>query len=266
MSIPREAMHLAGKYDSPRLVTVKTGIDHTDKMKTWSKKRLDELENEDLCGFVFKSNSPSSGMIRVKVFNAKGIPAKTGVGIFAREFIERFPLLPVEEEGRLHDSDIRDRFIDHLAAYSRWREYLKNDASVKGFQDFHARHKYMIMAHSSKDVALLGRLAADSNKNNIKELQNKYINLLVSVLKLQTTIRKNTNVLQHIAGYFKKELESFEKIELQKSIEEYHQGNFPLLATLVLLQHFAKKYKKDYLLHQYYLSPEPIELYLKYHV
>jgi uncharacterized protein YbgA (DUF1722 family) len=236
-------------------------------MKTWCKKRVNELAKEDLCGFVFKSNSPNSGLLRVKVFNAKGIPEKNGVGFFARAFTEKFPLLPVEEEGRLNDAGLRDRFIDHVAVYSRWLEYIKDDdSSIRNLQKFHACHKYMIMAHSPKDVAPLGRIAANATEAKLKEIQMEYLNLLVSTLKLQAIVRKNTNVLQHIAGYFKKELEVFEKNELQKSIEEYHQENFPLLATLVLLQHFAKKYNKDYLLEQYYLSPSPIELYLKYHV
>ncbi len=266
MPVPREAMHLAGNPDSPRLVTVKTNIDHTDKMQTWCVKRIAELEKEELCGFVFKSNSPSSGMLRVKVFNAKGIPVKNGVGLFARAFTEHFPLLPAEEEGRLNDPGLRDCFIDHVAAYSRWLEYIKTDGSVKGLQNFHARHKYMIMTHSPKDVAKLGKIAADANQNKLKQTQTEYIHILVSALRLQATVRKNTNVLQHIAGYFKKELEDFEKRELQKSIEEYHEESFPLLATLVLLRHFARKYDKQYLLEQYYLCPAPMELYLKYHV
>ncbi len=266
LPVPREAMHLSGNSDSPRLVTVKTDIDHTGKMRKWCAKKLRELEKEDLCGFVFKSKSPSSGLLNVKVFNAKGIPVKNGVGLFAKAFTERFPLLPVEEEGRLNDACLRNRFIDHVAVYSRWQEYIKTDGSVKGLQNFHARHKYMIMAHSPKDVAQLGRFAANANKNNLEQTQHKYIQLLTSALHLQATVRKNTNVLQHIAGYFKKELADFEKQELQKSIEEYHQKFFPLLATLVLLQHFARKYNKQYLLEQYYLAPSPIELYLKYHV
>ena len=266
LPVPREAMHLAGNSDSPRLVTVKTDIDHTNRMQKWCAKKLKELEKENLCGFVFKSKSPSSGLLNVKVFNAKGSPVKNGVGLFAKAFTERFPLLPVEEEGRLNDAGLRNRFIDHVAVYSRWLEYLNTDGSVKGLQNFHARHKYMIMAHSPKDVATLGRFAADANKNNLKQTQSEYIQLLTSVLHLQATVRKNTNVLQHIAGYFKKDLEDFEKQELQKSIEEYHQKFFPLLATLVLLQHFSRKYNKQYLLEQYYLAPSPIELYLKYHV
>jgi uncharacterized protein YbbK (DUF523 family)/uncharacterized protein YbgA (DUF1722 family) len=266
LPIPREAMHLSGTTDSPKLVTIKTNKDLTDKMQNWCKVKLDELEEEELCGFVFKSKSPSSGLYNVKVFNAKGIPTKNGTGIFAQAFTERFPLIPVEEEGRLHDAGLRNRFIDHIAVYSRWREYIKKDGTLSGLQNFHAKHKLILMAHSPKDVAVLGKIAADATAKTIKEAHNEYLNLLTNVLKLQATVKKNTNVLQHIAGYFKNDLENFEKKELQISIEDYHDEAFPLLATLVLFRHFVKKYNKNYLLDQYYLSPSPMELYLKYHV
>lgn len=266
LTVPREAMHLTGNPEAPSLVTVRTGIDLTAQMRKWCAKRLDELESEELCGFVFKSKSPSSGLLRVKVFNAKGVPSKNGVGLFARAFTERFPLLPVEEEGRLHDPCLRDRFIDHVAIYSRWRQYLNTDGSVKGLQNFHARHKYMIMAHSPKDVAALGRIAAQGKEHDRAKVRDEYLQLLTSALRLQATIRKNTNVLQHIAGYFKKDLDKFEKQELQQLIEDYHREVFPLLAPLVILRHFAVKYDKRYLLEQHYLCPGPMELYLKYHV
>lgn len=91
MSVPREAMRLEGKPESPRLMTRSTRVDKTDMMVNWAKKRVSQLEAEDLCGFIFKSDSPSSGMERVKVYDDKGMPAKTGIGIFARIFMENFP-------------------------------------------------------------------------------------------------------------------------------------------------------------------------------
>ena len=92
LGVPRESMRLVGAPESPRLITFKSKTDHTDKMVRWARKRVRELEKENLCGFIFKSDSPSSGMIRVKVYNDKGMPHKVGVGIFAREFIEPFPV------------------------------------------------------------------------------------------------------------------------------------------------------------------------------
>ena len=110
LGVPREAMHLEGDPRNPRLVTIHSKIDHTDKMVQWARKRAAELEKEGLCGFIFKSGSPSSGMERVKVYGAKGGPAKKGVGLFAREFMNRFPLIPVEDEGRLHDPGSARKF------------------------------------------------------------------------------------------------------------------------------------------------------------
>src|SRR5210317_270194 len=110
LGVPRESMRLVGDPEKPRLITLKSKTDHTDRMVRWAKKRVKALEKEDLCGFIFKSNSPSSGMIRVKVYNDKGMPHKVGVGIFAREFMSRFPLIPVEDDGRLNNPQIRENF------------------------------------------------------------------------------------------------------------------------------------------------------------
>ena len=124
LGIPRESMRLVGDPDKPRLITFKSKTDHTDRMVAWAKKRVKELEKEDLCGFVFKSDSPSSGMIRVKVYNEKGMPHKIGIGIFARAFMEHFPLIPVEDDGRLNDPLIRENFILQIFTMKRWRENL----------------------------------------------------------------------------------------------------------------------------------------------
>ncbi|MGZ3559068.1 MAG: DUF523 domain-containing protein, partial [Thermodesulfobacteriota bacterium] len=122
LPVPRESMHLEGNPDSPHLVTSYTKQDMTNRMVRWASKRVAELQTEDLCGFIFKSNSPSSGMERIRVYNEKGIAAKKGVGIFARIFMDHFPLLPVEDEGRLHDPELRENFIERIFALKRWRE------------------------------------------------------------------------------------------------------------------------------------------------
>ena len=162
LGVPREAMHLEGDPDDPRLVTIRTKMDHTDRMIQWARRRIAELEKEDLCGFIFKSGSPSSGMERVKVYGDKGEPVKTGVGIFAREFMARFPLLPVEDEGRLHDPQLRENFIERIFALKRWREVLAQKARLKSLIDFHTRHKFLILSHSRKHYQEMGQLVAQS--------------------------------------------------------------------------------------------------------
>ncbi len=122
LGIPREAMRLVGDLSRPRLLTVRSRIDHTERMRDWAKKRVKELEKEGLCGFIFKSDSPSSGLERVKVYDQKGMPVKKGVGLFAQVFRDHFPLLPVEDEGRLHDPLLRENFIESIFIWKRWRE------------------------------------------------------------------------------------------------------------------------------------------------
>ena len=125
LSVPREAMHLIGNLGSPRLVTIHTGIDHTEEMLKWAKKKLKELEKEGLCGFIFKSKSPSSGIGGVKVYTFSGVPSQKGVGIFGGAFIQYFPLIPVIDEGRLHDPNLRENFIERVFVYKRWKEFLE---------------------------------------------------------------------------------------------------------------------------------------------
>jgi uncharacterized protein YbbK (DUF523 family) len=112
-----EPFRLTGEPDRPRLMTTYTKQDFTDRMEAWARRRVAEIEGEGLCGFIFKGGSPSSGMERVKVYNDKGMATKSGVGIFARIFMEHFPLVPVEEDGRLHDPVLRENFIERIFAY-----------------------------------------------------------------------------------------------------------------------------------------------------
>ncbi len=116
LGVPREPMRLVGDPSSPRLVTIRTGVDHTERLASWARKRVAELEREGLCGFIFKSNSPSCGMERVELYGERCEPASTGVGIFARIFMEHFPLLPVEDERRLHDVRLRESFVERVSS------------------------------------------------------------------------------------------------------------------------------------------------------
>lgn len=266
LGIPREAMHLVAAPEGPRLVTVRTRVDYTERMLAWARKRVVELEQKDLCGFIFKSDSPSSGMERVKIYSGKGGPAKTGVGMFAREFMQHFPLLPVEEEGRLHDSGLRENFLERLFSLKRWRDTLALGPKPGHLVDFHTRHKLLIMSHSPNHYVLLGKLVAQIKGIPLPELYEQYETQLMEALRLKTTIKKNVNVLLHVMGYFKKNLSPAEKEELLEIIDEYRKGYVPLIVPVTLLNHYVRKYDQSYLKDQYYLHPHPIELKLRNHV
>jgi len=266
LGIPREAMRLVVPVDSPRLVTNKTGIDHTGRMQTWAAKRLDALDREDLCGFIFKKDSPSSGLHRVRVYSGKGPPARTGRGIFAAAFTRRFPRIPVEEEGRLHDPGLRENFIERIFALRRWREALEIKRSVGGLVAFHTREKLLLMAHSQKHYRQMGRLVATGKAIAATRLYDEYETSLMEALQLKATVAKHTNVLMHILGYFKKQLSGDEKQEVLGVIDNYRSGHLPLIVPVTLLNHFVRKYRQPYLSDQTYLHPQPLELALRNHV
>ena len=263
--IPRESMRLVGDPDKPRLITFKSKTDCTDRMLAWAHKRVRELEKEDLCGFIFKSDSPSSGMIRVKVYNEKGMPHKVGVGMFARAFMAHFPLIPVEDDGRLNDPLIRENFILQIFTMKRWRDSLVGKRGMGQLVEFHTRNKLLIMSHSPKHYRLMGKLVAEGKKMAMRDLYDEYQRLLMEALKLKTTIKKHMNVLQHLMGYFKKQLSAVEKQELLEVFGHYRSELVPLLVPITLINHYVRKYDQPYLKDQTYLNPHPSELKLRTH-
>lgn len=266
MPIPREALRQVGDPASPRLVTSHTKQDFTDPMVRWARERVQGLEREELCGFIFKANSPSSGMERVRVYDAGGMPHKVGVGLFARIFMEHFPLLPVEEEGRLHDPKLRENFIERIFVYKRWREMLAAGKTLGRLVSFHTRHKLLLLSHSPQNHNEMGKLVANAKKIPPYELFERYQGLLMETLGLKTTVKKQINVLQHMMGYFKEELSPDEKQELLEIIEQYRMGYVPLIVPVTLFNHYVRKYDQPYLKEQHYLRPHPIELQLRNHV
>ncbi len=266
LGVPREAMRLVGDPASPRLVTHRTGRDFTEQMIRWATVRVRELDKENLCGFIFKSDSPSSGMERVKVYSEKGAAEKKGVGIFARVFMKHFPLLPVEEEGRLHDPLLRENFIERIFALQRWQENMQGGRSRSGLVDFHTRHKLLLLAHSEKQARLMGSLIARISALPLKVAYQEYQTLFLEALRLKGTPKKHANVLQHMMGYFKQQLTSDEKKEIQEVIDQYRGGVIPLIVPVTLISHYVRKYDQPYLREQWYLNPHPLELQLRNHV
>jgi uncharacterized protein YbgA (DUF1722 family)/uncharacterized protein YbbK (DUF523 family) len=266
LPIPRESMRLVGDADSPRLMTRKTKIDHTDRMHTWSKKRVKTLEKEDLCGFVFKKNSPSSGLHRVKVYNEKGMPGKPGIGLWARAFTDHFPLIPVEEDGRLNDPILRENFIEQIFAMKRWREILAKPRKMGAIVDFHTRNKLLLLSHSQANYRKMGKLVAGGKQLAINALYSEYESLFIQSLRLKTTVKKNINVMQHMMGYFKKHIDADEKQELLEILNRYRDGMVPLIVPITLFNHYVRKYRQPYLADQTYLNPHPLELKLRNHV
>jgi uncharacterized protein YbgA (DUF1722 family)/uncharacterized protein YbbK (DUF523 family) len=265
LGIPRLTMHLKGDVDNPRLVTTKTGEDHTERMVSWAKKRLEELANENLCGFIFKKNSPSSGMARVKVFNDKGQPDNKGSGIFAGMFMRRFPLIPVEEDGRLNDPILRENFIEQMFTLKRWRDLSARGVTRGNLVEFHTCNKMLIRSHSENHYRLMGKLVAGAKSMSPSTLYEQYEELLLAALRLKASVARHTNVMIHMLGYSKKDLTGDEKQEMLEIIKAYRGELVPIVVPLTLFFHYVQNYDQPYLREQTHLNPHPTALKLRNH-
>ena len=263
---PRESMRLVDGDGRLRLVTVRTGVDLTSRMDRFARRRVDELAAEDLSGYVLKKDSPSCGVERVKVHDGRGMPSRTGRGLFAAALCARYPHLPVEEEGRLSDPRLRDNFVERVFAYRRLREMFAGRWTVGSLVDFHTAHKLTLMAHSVTAYRELGRLVAEAKTAKRSDVQDAYTRGFMTALAAIATTRRHTNVLQHMAGYFKKALDEGSRAELQATIEDYRTGLVPLVVPITLLRHHVRHHAVAYLAGQTYLEPHPRELMLRNHV
>ena len=274
LGTPRETLRLVRDGGSLRMVTTRTNIDHTDSMTRWAAGRLEALASEDLSGYVLKKDSPSCGMERVKTWATVqhgatltgGAPARDGQGLFAAALLTRFPLLPVEEEGRLADARLRENFIERVFAYRRVRDLFTARWTPSAVVRFHTAHKMSLLAHSTVAYNQLGRLVAAAGKMPRAELQRQYEAGFMKTLKLPATRARHANVLQHMAGHLKKLVDESSRSELASCIEEYRKGLVPLIVPITLLRHHVRIHGVEYLAGQMYLEPHPRELMLRNHV
>ncbi len=266
LGTPREEMRLVGDPQDPRLVTIKSGTDHTRALETMTTNRVEELKELGLSGYVFKKGSPSCGVERVRIYNEHGQASQNGVGLFARAFIEEFPLIPVEEEGRLCDPTLRENFIERVFCYRRWQDLVQSGVTKQALVQFHTIHKYLLLAHNPQQCEVLGRLVGQAHQHRPKELAYRYGELFMKTLAVKATVRKHVHVLQHILRYFKEQLGAHEKAELLDMIGDYHHGLTPLIVPLTLIKHYVQIFGVSYIRDQVYLNPHPIEVMLRNHV
>jgi len=266
LGTPRESLRLIRSAGEIRMVNTKSERDITDAMRDWSRRRADQLARERLAGYVFKKDSPSCGMERVKVYADGGVPGKNGRGLFADALMTRFPLLPCEEEGRLSDARLRDNFIERVFGYVRLRALFDRAWTLGDLVRFHTAHKMALLAHSTDIYNEMGRLVARAKSLPRTDLESRYRERFMAALALVATTRKHTNVLSHMAGHFKQVLDPADRQELVSVIDDYRRGLVPLIVPITLLRHHVRRHAIDYLAGQVYLDPHPKELLLRNHV
>lgn len=266
LGVPRDSIRLIGRPDAPRLMQERTGEDLTDRMRRYAAERVRELAALDLDGYVLKRASPSCGLLRVRVYRDSGVPSADGRGLFASALVERMPMLPVEEEGRLNDPALRENFVERVFAMARWRAFLAARPRPRDLVAFHTAQKFAVLAHSPEQYGRLGRLVATAGRALPREVLEEYGRRLMEALSARATRGRHANVLQHLAGFLKRDLPMDERAELAEIIAEYRRGLVPLIVPITLLRHHVRRVDVAYLADQVYLNPHPKELMLRNHI
>ena len=262
LGVPRPAIQLRRIDGEIRLVqSTDPTVDHTDRVARIALSCARQLSGK-IGGYIVQRKSPSCGMERVPIVSGPGKAAeRSGVGLFTYHFNRHAPLIPIEEEGRLNDPVLRENFFERVYALTRWQQLEPGD--LKGFVDFHARHKLMLMARGSESYTQLGRMVAGVNRNTLKERRETYIAFFMQTLGKRVSRNHHYNVLQHIMGYFKRKLNSEDKRELIEVFDSYRTSLVPLAAPITLLSHHLRKNPDAYLARQHYFNPYPNKLALR---
>jgi len=267
MPVPRPTIRLVAGPEGPRLVASDGTVDHTEGMRRYGAERLEALAGLGLDGYVLKNGSPSCGLFRVRVKDANGVPSRDGRGLFARLLVERLPLLPVEEDGRLNDPRLRENFVERLFAHQRWRRFQAEARSRGDLVRFHAAAKLAVLAHSPNHYRELGRLVADAGAHEVPDLLDRYGRLYLEALAVLATPGRHRNVLEHLLGFLKEHLDAADRHELAEAIADHHAGLVPLVVPITLLKHHLRRHPVPaWALEQTYLNPYPRELMLRNHV
>ena len=237
-------------------------VTYTQELRTFAEKTAPGLTG--ISGYIFKKDSPSCGMARVKVYSGENRPPeRNGVGIYADYIMQAHPNLPVEEEGRLQDPGLRENFLERVFLYARWQAFIASGVSSGGLVAFHTAQKFAVLAHDEPVYRELGRIVAKAGKGDIEDCCSRYISLLMKGMKKLATPKKHANVLMHIMGFFKEELAADDKDELLRAIEAHREGFVPVIVPITLINYFRRKHPNAYIDGQTYLEPHPPELMLR---
>jgi uncharacterized protein YbgA (DUF1722 family)/uncharacterized protein YbbK (DUF523 family) len=260
LGIPRPPIRLVHTADGIRVLGAKDAtLDVTDRLVAYGEGVARGMD--DLCGYIFKSRSPSCGMERVKTYHESGLPGRSdGTGAYAQAVMHALPNLPCEEEGRLNDPDLRDNFIERVFTRYRWLRLRQDGITPARLVAFHSRQKLSVMAHNQAAYRRLGQLVATAGRKGFGALCERYEAELMAAMQRHATRKSHTNVLQHLQGYFSKQLAPDDRAEMSELIDQYRLGLLPLAAPLTLIRHHLRRHPNDWALGQTYLDPYPPEL------
>ena len=260
---PRPSLRLvSNKDDTIKVESNKTGEDLSQQLMSASQKDLEAIASHPLCGIILKSKSPSCGMKSAKLYQDNGFVESKSDGVFAAMCREKFPLLPMEEEGRLCDAWLRENFVMQVFAYERFEKFKVN-ATMKDLVAFHSVNKFMLQSKDENLYRQLGKIVGNHEAKSFADILEAYEFLFKTAIAKKSSKGKTRNVLEHMSGFVKSHLNAQEKEMLHEQIDDYSAQIIPLILPLSTLKLYAQKYEVSYLLEQSFLSPYPKELALR---
>ena len=265
LPVPRPALRLVKTPDGEMHMrfTQAPNEDITQKMAEFAGHYLPGIA--DYAGFIVCAKSPSCGMERVRIYDEAGNPGqKEGNGLFTAAMLEKYPWLPVEEDGRLHDPVLRENFIARVFALHELNMLRASGLTRGALLAFHSRYKLQLLAHNQAGYREIGPFVASLHEwDDLDAFFAVYREKLMAILKQPASRKNHTNVLMHIQGYFRKQLNTRQRLELREVILNYRAGQLPILAPLTLLKHYLAEHPDRYLLTQNYFDPYPQDLGLR---
>jgi uncharacterized protein YbgA (DUF1722 family)/uncharacterized protein YbbK (DUF523 family) len=259
LGVPRKPVRIVLDKGEYRLVQPATGRDVTDDMKIFCVDFLDSAGDVD--GFILKFRSPSCGIKDVKVYSAadkSGAVEKTS-GYFGGAVLKKYHFLPIEDEGRLRNSRIKEHFLTKLFTLASFRK-VKSEVSMKDLLKFHTENKYLLMAYSQAELRKLGAVAANKENNPFKELISEYETHLYDALSKPPKYTSNINVLMHALGHFSDQLSSREKALFFDCIQKYREAKISLCPAINVIRSWIVRFEDEYLMHQTFFEPYPEDL------
>lgn len=259
LGVPRNPVRVVYVNNNPRLIQPSTNNDITNAMNDFIYSFLNSINEVD--GFILKSRSPSCGIKDVKLYPGKdsSMIIGKGSGFFGSAVINKFPDLPVEDEGRLKNFKIREHFLTKLFLFARFRK-IKLSNSMKELVKFHSESKMLLMSYNQKEMRILGRIVANLEKKPISEVIREYEEHLYSAFKQMPKYSSNINVLMHILGYFSKDLSHKEKAFFLDMLEKYRLKKIPLSVLTGILRSYVIRFNQEYLMQQNFFEPYPEDL------
>jgi uncharacterized protein YbgA (DUF1722 family)/uncharacterized protein YbbK (DUF523 family) len=257
LGIPRAPVRIILEGGESRLIQSASGRDVTEVMKEFCTDFLDSAG--DIDGFILKYRSPSCGIKDVKVYpNAalkSGAIGKTS-GYFGGAVLKEFPYLPVEDEGRLRNSRIKEHFMTRLFMLAAFRN-VKSESRMKNLVEFHSENKYLLMAYSQAELHKLGAIVANKERRTFQELVSEYERHLYSALSRPPRYTSSINVLMHAFGHFSEQLSSQEKALFFDCIQKYRNGKASLCPAINTIRAWAVRFEDQYLTDQTFFEPYP---------